>query len=83
MAGEDGRRRAMPRPPEPPPGLMYFGLSGELFPIDLIELHARARMDYFDSLPRTVRDVENYGNELHGIRRGESARRGHSRRMRI
>jgi hypothetical protein len=55
------RRRLPPRPPEPPPGHMYF--YRQLTPITEVERHAQMQMVGFDALPREVRDAVNYGHK--------------------
>ena len=51
------RRKLLPKPPEPPPGYMYF--LWELRPIKEVEADSRERMRGFDKLLRKTRDRIN------------------------
>jgi hypothetical protein len=51
------RRKLLPKPPEPPPGYMWFYWS--LVPIKQAEALARRAMRGFDKLPRKTRDRIN------------------------
>jgi hypothetical protein len=55
---KDRRQRLLPKPPEPPEGMMWFYWG--LVPIEEAEEHARGIMGNFDELPRKQRDRLNF-----------------------
>jgi len=56
------RRWLPPKPPEPPPGYVWF--YWDLIPVAEVEQHAREVMAGFDQLPRRLRDQENYAQRV-------------------
>jgi hypothetical protein len=64
------RRRLRPKPPDPPPGYVWF--YWRLVPVEEVEKHARGRMARHDRLSRRERDAVNEGR---GVKHPKSKRR--------